>query len=114
MEDVEKLVHIENARGLHDNAVNVLHTEGDELSLETASVAVRIAAACYHFQLTAVAFQLLQYHHIYIDSAEVVFENGYFLTAVNEVAGVLQQESGLSRAQYARYKIYFCHGSRLL
>ena len=107
---VKELIHIKNTRRLHYNTVKVLHTEGDELGLETALVAVGVAAARYHFQLAAVAFKVLEYHHININSTEVIFENGDLLAAVDKVAGIFPDKSGFSRAEDTCDKIYFSRG----
>ena len=47
-----------------------------------------IASAHYHLNGTIIAFQVLQYHHIDVYSAEIIFENGNALSLSNKVRSV--------------------------
>ena len=108
-QDIEKLVHVKNAAGLHHHPVKAAHGHGDEFGAHPALVGVAVAAAADGLHIAAGAQHLLHQHGVHVHRAKVVFQNAHLMPLLHQIPHIPAQKSGLACAQKAGDEIHLNH-----
>ena len=66
-----------------------------------------IISAYYHFQIAAVALQIFQHHHIDIDGAVVVLQNGNALVLAEKIRGIAADKGCFAGSQKSGNQVCF-------
>ena len=108
-QDIEKLVHIKDAAGLHHHPVKAAHGHGDEFGAHPALVGVAVAAAADGLHIAAGAQHLLHQHGVHVHRAKVVFQNAHLMSLLYQIPHIAAQKGGLACAQKAGDEIHLNH-----
>ena len=108
-QDIEKLVHVKDAAGLHHHPVKAAHGHGDEFGTHPALVGGAVAAAADGLHIAAGAQHLLHQHGVHIYCAKIVFQNTHLMPLLHKIPHIPAQKGGLACAQKAGDEIHLNH-----